>query len=231
MRTSLLLLLFLLAPAQAEILKGDVAGISSGDAITIVDETGIQHRVKLVGIDAPQLSEPLGKRSYQSLSDLLDKLPISVEVRGRDNFKRIFGKVMLNGRDVALRQIEAGLALHAASDLQSDEERRRYARTQETARTAKVGVWREQSSLEPAQSAEENAPLHCKEIRNTLQCGDGSVFTHIGSRVYGDDGSVYRKRGDTVYGSDGSSYRQKNGVTYGSDGSVCRQRGRLVTCY
>ena len=221
----------LLAPAHAEVLEGMVIGISGGDAITVAEQNGTQHRVKLLGISAPELSEPAGKHSYQRLSDLLYNVPVSVEVRGRDNFHRILGKVALNGRDVALRQIEAGLAVHAVSALQSDEERSAYASTEDKARSAKLGVWRDESPLHGGRTPPARATVHCKEIRNTLQCDDGSVFTQIGSRVYGDDGSIYRQRGNTVYGSDGSSYRQKNGVTYGADGSICRQRGRLVTCY
>lgn len=221
----------LLAPAHAEVLEGVVIGISGGDAITVAEQSGVQHRVKLLGISAPELSEPAGKRSYQQLSGLLYNVPVSVEVRGRDNFHRILGKVALNGRDVAFGQIEAGLAVQAVSALQSDEERSAYASTEDKARSAKLGVWRDESPLHGGRTPPSSATVQCKEIRNTLQCDDGSVFTQVGTRVYGNDGSVYRKRGNTVFGSDGSTFRQRGPVTYGSDGSICRQRGTLVTCH
>jgi endonuclease YncB( thermonuclease family) len=230
-RLSLLLFAFVLGQAHAEELRGKVVGISGGDAITIATEDGKQHRVKLLGIAAPELSDEVGKRSYQRLSDLLYKNTISLDVRGRDSFRRALGKAELNGRDIALSQLEAGLAAHLPSELQTSDERKSYADAQDRARAEKLGVWREDFLLPPVEARPANVPVHCKEIRNTLQCDDGSTFTQIGSRVYGDDGSVYRKRGNTVYGPDGGTYRQMNGSTYGWDGSICRQRGTLVNCY
>lgn len=230
MRWFLLGLLLLVLSAQAEVLQGTVAGISGGDAITIADGDGKQHRVMLLGIEAPDLGHPDGARSYQRLSDLLYNVPVSVDVRGRDSFGRLLGKVLVNQRDVALRQIETGLAMHVPSELQDGDERSAYARMQDQAKAAKLGLWRDQSLVE-AQGPSGDEELYCKEIRNTLQCDDGTVFTQTGTRVYGSDGSVYRKRGDTVFGSDGATYRQQGRVTYGSDGSICRRRGRLVTCY
>jgi endonuclease YncB( thermonuclease family) len=233
MRWNLLWLLMMLASAQAEVLQGKVVGISGGDAITVADQEGKEHRVMLLGIEAPPLDDPLGSRSYQRLSDLLYKIPVSVDIRGRDNFQRLLGKVVVNGRDINLLQIESGLAVHVVSELQSAEERAAYAKAQNKARAARIGLWQDQSPVPELAEPQlaEIAPVYCKEIRNTLQCDDGAVFTQIGTRVYGNNGLVYRKRGDTVFGSDGSSYRQRAGVTYGSDGSICRQRGRLVTCY
>ena len=230
MRLALICLLIFLAPSWADELQGKVVGISGGDAITVLSEDGMQHRIKLLGIAAPELSDALGKRSFQRLSDVLYGSAVSVDVRGKDGFQRLLGKVALNGRDVALKQIEAGLGSHVVSELQTEGERRAYAESQDVAQREKVGIWRAKVFTQPVRSMEE-APLNCREIRNTLQCDDGAVFTSIGSRVYGNDGEVYRRRGGTVYGPDGSTYRQMNGTTYGSDGSICRQRGTRVTCY
>lgn len=231
---SALLLLPILV--RAEIIEGKVVGISGGDAITIEDARGKQHRVKMLGITAAELGTPLGNRSYQRLSDLLYGILVKVEFAGKDNFQRLLGKVLINRRDINLKQIESGLALHEPSESQSPEDRRDYAQAEEKARIAKLGLWRDQSIVhtQPPLTPSfdySGATLHCKEIRNTLRCDDGSVFTQKGARVYGNDGSVYRKRGNTVFGSDGSTYRQRGPVTYGSDGSICRQRGTLVTCY
>ncbi|MGH8728247.1 MAG: thermonuclease family protein [Burkholderiales bacterium] len=231
MRWNFLWLVVVLSSAQAEEMHGTVVGISGGDAITVADDHGKEHRVILLGIEAPALSTPLGSRSYQRLADLLYNVPVSVDVRGRDNFQRLLGKVTLNGRDVALHQIESGVAVHAISELQTAEEREAYTRAQTKAQAAKLGLWGEQPTILAEPELRENVPFQCKEIRNTLRCDDGTVFTQIGTRVYGSDGSVYRKRGDTVFSSNGSTFRQRGNVTYGSDGSICRQRGRVVNCY
>ena len=61
------------------------------------------------------------------------------------------GKVLLNGRDINITQIEAGFAWHykkyAAE--QSAEDRDRYARTEEHAHTARLGLWRDALPVPP----------------------------------------------------------------------------------
>jgi endonuclease YncB( thermonuclease family) len=40
--------------AQAEILSGKVIKIADGDTLTILDKSNRQHKIRLVGIDAPE---------------------------------------------------------------------------------------------------------------------------------------------------------------------------------
>jgi endonuclease YncB( thermonuclease family) len=46
--------------AQAEILTGRVVKISDGDTLTVLDESKRQHKVRLVGIDAPERKQAFG---------------------------------------------------------------------------------------------------------------------------------------------------------------------------
>ena len=47
------LALFLVFQVQADTLLGRVMNVADGDAITVLDDTNIQHKIRLAGIDAP----------------------------------------------------------------------------------------------------------------------------------------------------------------------------------
>jgi endonuclease YncB( thermonuclease family) len=98
--------------AQAEILSGKVVKIADGDTLTILDKSNRQHKVRLIGIDAPERKQPFGNVSRQNLADLVFGKTIAVEWHKQDRYQRVLGKVLLNGKDVNLEQIKAGLAWH-----------------------------------------------------------------------------------------------------------------------
>lgn len=57
-------------PAPADILVGLVVGVRDGDGLTVLDVNKRQHKVRLAGIDAPEMGQPYGQRSKEGLSDL-----------------------------------------------------------------------------------------------------------------------------------------------------------------
>jgi endonuclease YncB( thermonuclease family) len=98
--------------AQPEILRGRVVKIADGDTLTVLDRSNRQHKIRLVGIDAPERKQPFHTKSRQNLADLVFGKEVAVEWHKRDRYKRILGKVVLDGQDVNLAQIRAGLAWH-----------------------------------------------------------------------------------------------------------------------
>lgn len=107
----LLLSLALLAPlAYAETLTGRVVGIADGDTITVLDTSNQQNRIWLNGIDAPEKKQPFGSRAKQNLSSRAFGKDAQVEWSKLDRYGRIVGKVIVDGQDVGLQQLQAGLA-------------------------------------------------------------------------------------------------------------------------
>jgi len=51
----LLLALATIAPARAEILEGKVIRISDGDTLVVLDASRKQHKIRVAGIDAPDM--------------------------------------------------------------------------------------------------------------------------------------------------------------------------------
>ena len=104
--------------------------------------------MRLSGIDAPEKRQAFGQVSKQHLSDLAYDKTVSVVFHKRDRYKRILGKVLVNGADTGLNQIQSGLAWHYKryEREQSSEDRVAYARAEETARAERRGLWRDPES-------------------------------------------------------------------------------------
>jgi endonuclease YncB( thermonuclease family) len=94
------------------IFDGRVVGVADGDTITVLDSSNQNHVIRLQGIDAPEKSQAFGTKSKQTLSqDVFDKV-VTIEWSKRDGYRRIVGKVLLDGHDVCLEQVRAGMAWH-----------------------------------------------------------------------------------------------------------------------
>ena len=149
----LLLLLCFQCYAYAELLNGKVVGVSDGDTITILDSAKLQHKIRLVGIDAPEKSQAYGQVSKKSLSDLVFSKDVVVSWEKRDRYQRILGKVLLNDQDICLEQVKRGLAWHYKQYQrdQSPEDRIFYSRAEEEARKSRRGLWADDSPMQPSE--------------------------------------------------------------------------------
>ena len=138
-------------PAYAAELPGTVVGVHDGDTVTVLDATRRQHKIRLAGIDAPELSQAFGRVSRQHLADQVAGRTVVIEWTKRDKYQRLVGKVLLNGRDINITQIEAGLAWHYKkyATEQNPDDRQRYARAEEQARAARLGLWQDGRSVPP----------------------------------------------------------------------------------
>ncbi len=152
MRKALVCLLLALAcTAHAETITGRVVGIADGDTITVLDANKVQHKIRLSGIDAPEKNQAFGNRSKESLSDLAFDKTVNVETSKRDKYGRQIGKVLVNGRDVNLVQVERGMAwfYRQYQRDQSPNDRRLYEAAEDAARADKRGLWRNGEPVPP----------------------------------------------------------------------------------
>lgn len=145
------LLLCLALPAYADILTGKVVRVADGDTVTILDSSNQQRKIRLVGIDAPERKQAYGQRSKQSLSEMVAGKTVSVDWNKRDRYKRVVGKILLDGRDINLEQVKRGMAWHykAYEREQDVEDRSAYAQAEYQAQRGKVGLWADARALAP----------------------------------------------------------------------------------
>ena len=63
-----------LSVSAASSFKGKVVSVADGDTLTVVTSDKKMFKIRLQGIDAPENSQPAGKKAQKALSDkVLDK--------------------------------------------------------------------------------------------------------------------------------------------------------------
>ena len=136
----------------AQTLTGRVVRIADGDTITVLDSSNTQHRIRLEGIDAPESHQAFGTQSKKNLSDLVFGREASIVYQKTDQYGRLVGKIVIDGRDINLEQVRAGLAWHYKEyeREQSAEDRELYARAEDEARAARRGLWQDANPIEPS---------------------------------------------------------------------------------
>ena len=119
----------------------------------MLDADNTQHRIRLSGIDAPELHQAFGSRSKQNLSDWVFGKDVTVEYYKTDQYGRLVGKIVVNGQDINLEQVKAGMAWHYKEyeREQSVEDRELYARAEDEARAQHRGLWQDPNPVEPSQ--------------------------------------------------------------------------------
>lgn len=137
--------------SEAEILQGRVIGISDGDSVTVLDASSMQVKIRLMGMDAPERKQAFSKQSRQSLAALLFDRQVTVESSKKDKYGRTVGKILMDGLDVNLEQIKAGMAWHYKQyqHEQPDGDRLLYVQAEEEARAARRGLWMEADPVPP----------------------------------------------------------------------------------
>jgi endonuclease YncB( thermonuclease family) len=134
-----------LAPAlDAETFSGKVVGVSDGDTISVLRD-GRAVKVRLHGIDCPESRQAFGQRAKQFSSGLVFGQRVTVEVRARDRYGRLVGRVFAKGAELNLELVRAGLAWHYKR--YSDDPA--LAEAERAARAAKRGLWRDPSPVPP----------------------------------------------------------------------------------
>lgn len=119
----------------------EVIEVVDGDTVRVrVD--GTEERLRLVGVDAPEVGECLAQDASNALEQLLAGGPIRLEADSsdRDRYGRLLRYVHVGDRFVNAELIEAGLAIARSypPDVARDVE---LEQAQRVAQRAGVGIW------------------------------------------------------------------------------------------
>ena len=137
--------------SPAATFNGRVLSVVDGDSIVVFDNAQRSYEIRLQGIDAPEGGQAFGDRSRQNLSDLIGEKEVTVTWYKRDRYGRIVGEVSINGLDICLEQIRAGMAWHYKyyQSEQTPEDRAFYADAETEARASRRGLWTDASPIPP----------------------------------------------------------------------------------
>lgn len=97
------------AAAPPSGISGRVTRVSDGDSLTLKTADG-EVKVRLFGLDAPELKQARGRESKKYLSRLVHGREVRVEVKNRDQYGRVVGRVFIGDQVVDRDMIAAGQA-------------------------------------------------------------------------------------------------------------------------
>jgi endonuclease YncB( thermonuclease family) len=141
---SLVFAVLFIGSSAASTLDAPVARVVDGDSlIVLVDRE--QMRFRLKEIDAPELKQPYGKRSRQSLAQICEKKTARVSWTGKDRNRRTLGRVWCAGMDANAEQVRRGMAWVFDRYVKD----RSLYPLQDAARSARLGLWADAAPVPP----------------------------------------------------------------------------------
>ena len=151
-------MLFLLSTYSFADFTAKVVHIIDGDTIDVLDGNNQKLRIRLLAIDTPELKQHFGYESFFYLNKILNGKFVTIISSPDKNkpytlgyYKRIIGKVVLNGKDINLEMIKKGMAWHFKKYKKNQPrgERHSYNIAENEAREKKIGLWFEENPLPP----------------------------------------------------------------------------------
>jgi micrococcal nuclease len=121
-----------------------VTGVADGDTL-YANVDGHSIRIRLAQIDAPEKAQAFGRRSEQSLRELVGKKQVELTWKSLDRYGRPIAQVAVDGLDVNAEQVKRGFAWVF----------RRYSNDaalialEAEAKSAGVGLWADPHPIAP----------------------------------------------------------------------------------
>jgi len=138
------------ASVRAASLFGKVIEVNSGDVITI-SNLNRPVRVRLLGVDAPEMDQTFGDVAKKHLSDLVYDKSVLVEYSGISADSSLTGRVFLNDADIGAQMIRDGAAWVDVNNVTRLREADRgvYQQSEVAARSERRGLWQAENPIAP----------------------------------------------------------------------------------
>ena len=138
------------ADVNAASLFGKVIEVNSGDVITVFN-LNRPVRVRLLGVDAPEIEQAFGDIARKHLADLVYDKSVLVEYSGIDGDHSVNGRVSVEGIDVGAQMIRDGAAWVDPSNQHrlSVTDREVYQESEAAARSEHRGLWQQENPVAP----------------------------------------------------------------------------------
>lgn len=135
------------------VIEGQVINVHDGDTVTVLDQNNKKFHIRLQGIDAPELKQEFGSVSQQSLARMVLGKQASIFWTKVDKYRRTVGTIKIDGRDMNIEQVKAGMAWHFKKyeDEQEPQDRINYAAAEQQARAARLGLWQDPNPTVPGE--------------------------------------------------------------------------------
>ena len=122
--------------AQSDDYLATCVRVIDGDTLTVADENQNLHRIRIVGMDAPELAQPYGRAAKAALSELVLHKEVHVVPAGVDKYNRELAQLRhdtsFGQLDVAETMISNGHAFSWGGA---------HYKAQEYAAENRLGIW------------------------------------------------------------------------------------------
>ncbi|MHC1724734.1 MAG: thermonuclease family protein [Syntrophobacteraceae bacterium] len=142
-----LICFLLLLPSLAFPWQGQVVAVLDGDILTILHE-GQEEKVRLFGVDSPEIQQAFGKDAKQFLSDMVFGRIVEIEPKNTDSYGRTVGLVHVDGKVVNEELVRAGLAW-VYTKYCKDSFCSEWKNMQESAAKRQIGLWSALDAMPP----------------------------------------------------------------------------------
>ena len=136
----LALFLVLAEISEPTLLFGEVARVIDGDTV-VVSSDGSTTRVRLAGIDAPELDQPFGLEAKHFLEQQVEGKTASLLCPRRDRYFRLLCQLKIEEQDINRLLVQQGLAWGEGE----------YYSDMEAARQQRLGLWQDANPVSPKQ--------------------------------------------------------------------------------
>lgn len=131
--------------SSINVFRAVVIKVADGDSFT-VQRRGEKVRVRLFGIDCPEINQSYGQEAREFTNDLVYREIITIKVITTDRYNRIVGKVTLpNGKSLNRELLRVGLAWHYKKYSHD----KRLSKLEKRARKLKRGLWKDNNPIPP----------------------------------------------------------------------------------
>lgn len=141
----LLSLFVLTAQAEVTLLQGVVSKVQDGDTLALTSDKAT-YKVRLAEIDAPELKQSFGKEAKESLTQVAMGKNVTAHCASRDIYGRYICKVLFNDSDLAMHQMNRGMAWVYVGYAKKSSP---MFKLEAKAKKDKTGLWKETSPVAP----------------------------------------------------------------------------------
>jgi endonuclease YncB( thermonuclease family) len=130
---------------SAQDFEGKVVSIADGDTISVM-HNGTPEKIRLNGIDCPEMGQPFGNNAKQFASDMVFGKVVTIKDLGKDKYGRTIGDVLLpDGTNLNKELVVAGYAWWYRQ-YSNDKE---LEQKEQEARSSKKGLWADSKPIAP----------------------------------------------------------------------------------
>ncbi len=123
-----------------------VMAITDGDTLTVREEDGAQHTIRLAGIDAPELGQRFGATAREALRPKVHYRMVRVDINAHEFvWYRLVGRVYVGERFINAEMVRDGFAWR---DVQHDSARE-FTAAEAEARKHRRGLWADKDPMPP----------------------------------------------------------------------------------